>query len=66
MILAVELFEVFLVHVGVDLGSADVRVSEHRLYEPEISSPFQQMRGKGVAQGVRGVCLSDLKADYLV
>ena len=59
MVFAVELFEIFLIDVGIDLGGADVRVPEHRLNEPEIRPPLQQMRGKGVAQGMRGEVLGD-------
>jgi hypothetical protein len=50
MKLAVELFEILLIYMGVDLGGADVHVPEHRLDEPEIGPPLQQMGGKGVAQ----------------
>jgi hypothetical protein len=50
MILAAELPEIHLIHVGIDLSSTDVHVPEHRLDEPEIGPPLQQMGGKGVAQ----------------
>ena len=59
MELAVELLEVFLVDVRIDLRGADVRVPEHRLDEPEVRPPLQQMRRKGVAQGMGGEVLGD-------
>ncbi len=41
MELAVELFEILLIDMGVDLGGADVRMTEHRLDEPEVGPPLQ-------------------------
>ena len=40
MELAVELFEILLIHMGVDLGRADVGVAKHCLDEPEVCPPF--------------------------
>ena len=39
-------------HMGVDLGGGDVRVAQHFLDGPEVRAVFQQVRRKGVAQGV--------------
>ena len=46
--LAVKLSKVFLVYMGIELGGADIDVSQHCLDEPEVSPPFQKMGGKGV------------------
>jgi len=50
MILPVELLEILLIDVGIDLGGADVHVPEHRLDEPEVSPPLQQMGRTEAAQ----------------
>jgi len=39
MIPAVEFPKVFLIHVGVDLGGADVHVPQHGLDEPQVAPP---------------------------
>ena len=36
----------------VNLGSADVFVSQHHLDGTQRSTPFEEVRGKGVAEGV--------------
>ena len=59
MKLAVELFEILLIDMGVDLGGADVHMPEHRLDESEVRPPLQEMRRKRVAQGVWGDMLGD-------
>ena len=40
------------VEVRVNLGSADVFVSQHHLDGTQRSTPFEEVRGKGVAEGV--------------
>jgi hypothetical protein len=41
-------------HVGVHHGGADVGVSEQFLHGADVGAVFEQVRGKGVAQDVRG------------
>ena len=41
------------VDVQVNLGCGDGLVAEHHLYGAQIGAAFEQMRGKGMAQGVR-------------
>ena len=41
------------VDVQVNLGRGDGLVAEHHLYGAQIVAAFEQMRGKGMAQGVR-------------
>ena len=40
------------VDVQVNLGRGDGLVAEHHLYGAQIGAAFEQMRGKGMAQGV--------------
>ena len=42
------------VEVRVALGGGDAAMAEKLLYGPEVCPAFQHMRGKGVAQVVRG------------
>ena len=44
--------EVGGVEVGVYLGGYQVFVAEHHLYYAQVGSAFEQMCGKGVAEGV--------------
>ena len=53
------LSEVALVDVHVNLGSADVFVSEHRLDGSQICPSFQELRGKTVPEGVRADAFPD-------
>ena len=41
------------VDVQVNLGRGDRLVAEHQRYGAQIGAAFEQMRGKGMAQGVR-------------
>ena len=50
---AVHFFEPRAVDVGVDLRRRDIGVAEHGLHRTQIGAAFEQMRRKGVAQGVR-------------
>ena len=53
--------QVALVDVHVNLGCADVFVSEHRLDGSKICSSFQELRGKAVAEGVGADVLLDAR-----
>src|SRR5438552_2091485 len=52
--LVIDLPETLSRNVSVDLGGLDVHVSEQLLDTAEIGVPFQEVRGKGVTEGVRG------------
>ena len=55
----VDILQLLVDQLGIDLGGRNVRVSQHLLDGVEIRAVFQQMGGKGVAQGVRGdFCLN--------
>ena len=41
------------VDMGIDLGSADVGVTQHFLYGDEIRASLQEMRGEAVPKRVR-------------
>lgn len=41
------------VYMRINLGSGNLLMPQHILDGPEISSPFQQMCGKGMAEGMR-------------
>ena len=47
------------VDVGVDLGCGDALVAQHALNGSQIGAAFQQVSGKGVAEGVRADVLGD-------
>jgi hypothetical protein len=53
MRLFVDLFEAVEADLGVDLGRADVFVSEQFLHGAEVCPAIEQMHGERVAQGVR-------------
>src|SRR6056297_3710294 len=40
--------------MGVDLGRGEIGMTQQRLDHPQVGPARQQMRGKGVAQPVRG------------
>ena len=44
--------EVLEIQVGVDLGGADIGVSEQLLHGAQVTAGFQQVAGKGMAQGM--------------
>jgi hypothetical protein len=50
----VNCFEAVVIHMGVNLGSSDVGVSEHFLQGPEVGPSGQQMAGKTMAEGMDG------------
>ena len=43
----------FLQHLGVDLGGADIRVSQQHLQAAQIRPPLQKVRSKGMTQHMR-------------
>ena len=55
----VHFLEMRVGHVGVDLGSGDIAVPQHRLDRAQVGAIHQQVGGERVAQGVRGDMLSD-------
>ena len=42
----------FCINMGINFGRADIFMTEHRLYGPQIGSALQQGRGKRMAQRV--------------
>ncbi len=48
----VDLGQVLKVEVGIDLGGADICMSQQLLYRPQVTGGFEQMPGEGVAQHV--------------
>ena len=51
--------QIRFVHVGIDLGGLNAFVPKHLLDDTQIRSAFQQMRGKGMPEGVRTDGLGD-------
>ena len=47
------LAEVGAVYVHVDLGGVDALVAQHLLNGTQVGTAFEEMRGEGVAEGVR-------------
>ena len=52
MELLVNRAQVFPIHVGIDLGGAEVGVSQHLLHGTEVGAAFEEMSGKAVPEGV--------------
>ena len=50
--LAVDVFEAFLVDVGVDLGGSDVGVAEEFLDDAQVGAVLQEVGGERVAEEV--------------
>ena len=59
--LAVDILELLLDQVRVDLGGGDIGVAQHLLNGAQVRPILQQMGGKGVAQGMGGNVLVDLR-----
>ena len=53
MELPVQGMEALSLHMGIDLGGADVGMAQQKLHGPQVSPAFQQVGGKGMAEGVR-------------
>ncbi len=51
---AVHLFQVFVRHVGVDLGGGDALVPQHLLDRPDVRPAAEKVGGKRMTQRVRG------------
>jgi hypothetical protein len=47
------------VYMRVNFRSRDALVPEHHLYGAQIGAPLEQMRGKGMAHGMRAYILAD-------
>src|SRR4051794_29264101 len=54
MMLRVQFFQALTSHMRIDLCGRQIAMSEQHLHDPEISTVIQQMRGKCMAQRVRG------------
>ncbi len=52
MVLAVQRLEPFVGHMGVNLGSGEIRMAQQHLHHPQIGAVIEQMGSKGVAQGM--------------
>lgn len=55
----VHFLEMRVGHVGVDLGSGDIAVPQHRLDRAQVGTIHQQVGSERVAQSVRGDMLGD-------
>ena len=53
MVLRVDLAQPFAGHMGVDGGGGNVCMPQQKLDHTQIRAVVEQMRGKGVAQGMR-------------
>jgi hypothetical protein len=51
--LEVRLLQLLAREVGVELGGGEVGVAEHLLHRAQVAVAGEQVRGEGVAQGVR-------------
>jgi hypothetical protein len=49
----VQLAQPLARHVGVDGGGGDVGMAQQHLHRAQVGTVVEQVRGKGVAQGVR-------------
>ena len=56
---AVDGFEPAAVNVGIDLGSGNIRMAQHELDGPQIGTMFEEVGGKGMAQGMGADLLVD-------
>ena len=57
----VDLFQFLHAHVRVHLGGGEARVAEQLLHRPDVGAPVQEMRGKGMAERVRGHPLAEVR-----
>src|SRR5580658_2929685 len=65
----VNLLQTLFHYVCVNLGRGNIRVAQHELYRPQVSSTLQQMRRKAVAQHVRRqghaqTCATSIRRKY--
>ena len=56
MELPVQGMEALGLHMGIDLGGADVGMAQQKLHGPQVSPPFKQVGGKGMAARWNAVC----------
>ena len=54
MVAPMDFLQIGPIHMGIDLCRRDIRVAQHGLHRAEIRAALEQMRGKRVAQRVRG------------
>ena len=62
MVLLMQFLHTFAGDVGIDLRRGKIAVTEQHLHHTQIGAVIQQMRGKGVAQGVRSRSTPALRA----
>ncbi len=53
MVGSVQLAQALPRHMGVDGGGGDVGMAQQQLHRTQVGAVVEQMRGEGVAQGVR-------------
>jgi hypothetical protein len=53
MMLRMQRLQAFTRDMGVDGGGGNIGMTQQHLHSPQIGTMVQQMRGKGMAQGVR-------------
>ena len=59
MITPMNLSQILPIHMSVDLGRRDVDVTKHLLDRAQVGTPFQQVGGEGMPEGMRGDVLGD-------
>lgn len=59
--LIIYILQLLFDNVCIYLRGADIRVTQHLLNGPQIGAVFQQVYGKGMAQGVGGDILLDAR-----
>ena len=52
MMLGVQFLHALARHMGIDLGCGQIAVAQQHLYDPEVGTMVQQVRGKSVAEGM--------------
>jgi len=52
VIFFVNAAEVFLVHVGVNLGGSNIRMAKHFLHAAQVGTALEQMGAETVAEGM--------------
>jgi hypothetical protein len=53
MVLRMQRLQALTRHMGVNRGGGNVGMSQQHLHRPQICAVVEQMRGEGMAQGVR-------------
>jgi hypothetical protein len=57
--LFMDILEPALFNMGVELGCSNIRMAEHELHRPEISTVFKKMRGKRMPEDMGADLLTD-------